>query len=371
MAELFSPIALRQLTLDNRIVVSPMCQYSARDGSATDWHLMHLGQFAVSGCGLVIIEATHVERRGRITHGCLGLYSDENEASLKRVVDFCREHGSARIGMQLSHSGRKGSAKLPWEGRGRPLQDSEGAWGTVGCSGIAYDEGWPAPEALDQPGIDTVIRAHADAAVRAQRIGIDLLELHAAHGYLLHEFLSPITNRRDDRYGGSLTNRMRFVLEVFEGVRRVWPSDRALGARISATDWIDGGWNVEESVVLCRELKSLGCDYVTVSSGGLSMAQKIAIGEGHQVPLASRIRKEADVPVMAVGMIFRPEHAEAIVAGKQADMIAIARGMLFDPHWTWRAAAVLDARICAPPQYIRAQRSAWLREQSVRAGGQR
>lgn len=330
---------------------------------------MHLGQFAVSGCGLVIIEATHVERRGRITHGCLGLYSDDNEAALKRVVDFCREHGTARIGMQLSHSGRKGSAKLPWEGRGNPLQAHEEPWGTVGCSGIPYDDGWPQPEALDPAGIDTVIRAHADAAVRALRLGIDLLELHAAHGYLLHEFLSPITNRRTDRYGGSLANRMRFVLEVFEAVRQVWPQDRPLGARISATDWIDGGWNVEESVTLCRELKALGCDYVTVSSGGLSMAQQIAIGEGHQVPLATRIRCEVDVPVMAVGMIFRPEHAESIVAGKEADMVAIARGMLFEPHWTWRAAAALGAQVSGPPQYIRAQRSRWLREQSAGAEG--
>lgn len=363
MPGLFSPIELRQLTLDNRIVVSPMCQYSATDGSATDWHLMHLGQFAISGCGLVIIEATHVEARGRITHGCLGLYSDENEAALKRVVEFCQQNGFAKIGMQLSHSGRKGSAKRPWEGRGQPLQDNEAAWQTVSCSGIPYSDDWPAPAALDLAGIEDVKQAHVDAAIRADRIGIDLLELHAAHGYLLHEFLSPLTNKRTDRYGGSQKNRRRFVVEIFESVRKVWPAEKPLGIRISATDWVDGGWTIEESAALCSELKRLGCDYVTVSSGGLSGAQKIAISEGHQVGFATHIRTETDLPVMAVGMINRPEHADQIIASGESDMIAIARGMLFDPHWTWRAAVALDAEIRTPPQYIRAHSSKWLRSQ--------
>lgn len=363
MANLFSPIKLRQMTLDNRITVSPMCQYSAENGSATDWHLMHLGQFAISGCGLVIVEATHVEARGRITHGCLGLYSDENEAALKRVVDFCHNNGFAKIGVQLSHSGRKGSAKRPWEGRGQPLEKYEEPWQTVGCSGIAYNNEWPAPLSLDQDGIDTVIRAHTDTAIRANRIGVDLLELHAAHGYLLHEFLSPLTNTRNDNYGGSPENRRRFVLEIFESVRASWPAEKPFGARISAMDWIDGGWNIEESIVLCRELKNLGCDYITISSGGLSMEQKITIGEGHQVPFATQIREAVDIPVMAVGMINRPHHAEQIIANGEADMIAIARGMLFDPHWTWRAATVLEADIKTPPQYIRAHSSKWLREQ--------
>jgi 2,4-dienoyl-CoA reductase-like NADH-dependent reductase (Old Yellow Enzyme family) len=361
MADLFSPITLRQLTLENRIAVSPMCQYSAKDGSASDWHLMHLGQFAISGTGLVIIEATHVEPRGRITSSCLGLYSDDNEAALKRVVDFCHAHGSAKIGLQLSHAGRKGSAKRPWDGRGQPLTEDEGAWETVGCSGIPFSKGWPASSPLDERGLSEVKQAHVDAAFRAQRIGIDLLELHAAHGYLLHEFMSPLGNTRIDRYGGSVENRIRFVLEIFGDVRQAWPTEKPFGTRISATDWIDGGWDIEDAIVLCRELKSLGCDYITVSSGGLSPAQKIEIGEGHQVPLAARIREAVDIPVMAVGMINRPAHAQDIIATGEADMIAIARGMLFDPHWTWRAAAELKADFQAPPQYIRAKKSKWLR----------
>ena len=366
MADLFSPISLRALTLQNRIVVSPMCQYSAQDGSASDWHIMHLGQFAISGAGLVIVEATHVEPRGRITHGCLGLYSDDNEAALKRVVEFCHTHGFASIGLQLSHAGRKGAAKRPWDGRGQPLTQKEGAWETVGCSAIPFSEDWPTPVPLDEHGLAAVKQAHADAAVRAHRIGIDLLELHAAHGYLLHEFMSPLTNKRRDGYGGSLENRIRLILEIFEDVRQVWPIEKPFGTRISATDWIDGGWNIEEAIVLCRELKARGCDYITVSSGGLSPAQKVEIGEGHQVPMAARIRQDVDIPVMAVGMINRPAHAQEIVASGEADMIAIARGMLFDPHWTWRAAAELGADFHAPPQYIRAKKSRWLRSTARR-----
>ena len=361
MTLLFTPLRLRDLEIPNRITVSPMCQYSAVDGSATDWHLMHLGKFAVSGVGMLSIEATHVEPRGRITRGCLGLYSDENEAALARIVAFCREHGFARIGMQLSHSGRKGSAKLPWEERGMPLAPSEGAWGTVGCSGLPYADGWPAPEPLDAAGLATVRDAHVSAAVRADRIGIDVLELHAAHGYLLHEFLSPLSNRRSDGYGGTAENRLRYVLETFEAVRAHWPAAKPMGTRISATDWVDGGWSADDAIVLCRELRALGCDYITVSSGGLSPAQKIPVGEGHQVALASRIRREAEIPVIAVGMIYRPAHAAEIIDEGHADMVALARGMLFDPHWTWRAAAELGADIAFPPQYIRAYKSNWLR----------
>jgi len=366
MSALFSPFRMRGVELPNRITVSPMCQYSAVDGCASDWHLMHLGQFAVSGVGMVVIEATHVERRGRITHGCLGLYSDENEAALARVVGFCRERGFAKVGMQLSHSGRKGSAKRPWEGRGEALVPAEGAWTTVGCSGLPFADGWPAPEPLDAAGVKTVIAAHADSAARADRIGVDVLELHAAHGYLLHEFMSPLTNRRTDGYGGSLENRMRLVLEIFEAVRGRWPADKPVGTRISALDWIDGGWSIDEAVVLCRELRRLGCDYITVSSGGLSPAQRVPIGEGHQVSLAARIRREADIPVIAVGMIYRPQHAEKIIADGDADMVAIARGMLFDPHWAWRAAAALGAQVQFPPQYVRGYRSRWL--QALAAG---
>ena len=366
MSALFSGFEMRGVALANRITVSPMCQYSAVDGSASDWHLMHLGKFAVSGVGMLVIEATHVERRGRITHGCLGLYSDDNEAALARIVAFCRNHGNCKIGLQLSHSGRKGSAKLPWEERGAPLTPAEGDWPTVGCSGLPFADGWPAPEPLDTAGIDAIIAAHADAALRANRIGVDVLELHAAHGYLLHEFLSPLSNRRRDNYGGSLENRMRLVLETFEAVHAQWPTEKPVGARISATDWLDGGWTLDEAVVLCRELKALGCDYITVSSGGLSPVQRIPIGEGHQVPLAARIRRDAEIPVIAVGMIYRPAHAERIIAEGQADMVALARGMLFDPHWAWRAAAALGAEVAFPPQYVRGYKSGWL--QSLAAG---
>ena len=366
MSALFSILQLREAELPNRITVSPMCQYSAVDGSASDWHLMHLGQFAVSGVGMLVIEATHVEARGRITHGCLGLYSDENEAALARIVAFCHKHGACKIGMQLSHSGRKGSAKLPWEERGAPLAPAEGAWPTVGCSGLPFADEWPVPEPLDALGVKDVIAAHANAALRADRIGVDVLELHAAHGYLLHEFLSPLSNRRRDGYGGSIENRMRLVLEIFEAVRARWPVEKPLGTRISATDWLDGGWTIDDAVILCRELKASGCDYITVSSGGLSPAQIIPIGEGHQVPLAARIRRDADIPVIAVGMIYRPAHAEQIIADGQADMVALARGMLFDPHWTWRAAAALGADVAFPPQYVRAYKSHWLR--SLAAG---
>jgi len=361
MSVLFSPFRMRGVALPNRITVSPMCQYSAIDGAASDWHLMHLGQFAVSGVGMVTIEATHVEPRGRITHGCLGLYSDATEAALARVVAFCRQHGFARIGLQLSHSGRKGSAKRPWEGRGAPLAPQEGAWTTVGCAGLPFADGWPVPVPLDAAEIATVIAAHADAAARADRIGVDVLELNAAHGYLLHEFLSPITNRRRDGYGVSLENRMRLVLETFEAVRARWPADKPLGTRISATDWLEDGWALEDAVILCRALKALGCDYITVSSGGLSPAQRIPLGEGHQLPLAARIRRDAAIPVIAVGMINRPAHAEAIVTEGEADLVALARGMLFDPHWTWRAAAALGADIPYPPQYVRGYKSPWLR----------
>ena len=370
MTALFSPLRLRGMEISNRITVSPMCQYSATDGSASDWHLMHLGKFAVSGVGMLVIEATHVEARGRITPGCLGLYSDANEAALARIVAFCKEHGFARIGMQLSHSGRKGSARLPWEERGAPLTAKDGAWPTVGVSGLPFAEGWPDPTPLDTAGLETVKTAHVDAARRANRIGIDVIELHAAHGYLLHEFLSPLSNRRDDAYGGSLQNRIRYVLETFEAVRAVWPADKPMGTRISATDWIDGGWTLDEAVVLCRELRALGCDYITVSSGGLSPAQKVPIGEGHQVELAARIRRDADIPVIAVGMIYRPKHAEEIIADGHADMVALARGMLFDPHWTWRAAAELGAQVPFPPQYVRAYKSSWLQAQAAGGDGE-
>ena len=365
---LFSPIALRGLSLPNRIVVSPMCQYSAVDGSATDWHLMHLGQFAISGAGLVIIEATHVEARGRITHGCLGLYSDDNERAIKRVVDFCRSAGSAKIGMQISHSGRKGSTRLPWIGRGEALGAGEQPWETIAPSAVPHVPGWPAPRALDAEGLAIAKAAHVEATRRAARIGIDLIELMVAHGYFLHEFLSPLSNKRSDGYGGSLENRMRYPLEVFAAMRAAWPADRPMGVRHSVTDWVDGGWTPDEAAVFAARLKDLGCDFLTASTGGLSVEQKIPIGEGHQVEFARRLRDASGLPAMAVGMIFDPRHAERIIQQGDADFVAMARGMLSDPHWAWRAAAALDAEVDYPVQYIRAYKSSWLRSQR-RANG--
>jgi 2,4-dienoyl-CoA reductase-like NADH-dependent reductase (Old Yellow Enzyme family) len=359
---LFSRTALRDMTVSNRIVISPMCQYSAIDGSATDWHLVHLGQMAMSGAGLLILEATHVEARGRITPKCLGLYSDENEIALSRVIAFCREHGSAKLGIQLSHAGRKGSARLPWDQRGAPLDAADGGWPTLSCSGIRRGNGWPVPETLDAAGLQAVKAAHVDATRRADRLGLDLIEVNAAHGYLLHEFLSPYSNRREDAYGGDLENRMRYPLDVFAAMRAAWPDDKPMGMRISATDWLEGGWDVDQSVIFCGKLKALGCDFIAVSSGGLSLDQVIPLDEGHQVPFAEKIRAEAQIPTMAVGMIYQPRHADSIIAEQQADFVAMARGMLFHPHWPWRAAAALDADVDYPPQYVRAYKSKWLRD---------
>ena len=359
-APLFSPLTLRGLTIPNRVVVGPMCQYSAVNGDASDWHLMHLGQYAKSGAGLVITESAHVEPIGRITHGCLGLYSDANEEALGRVVDFCHTHGTAKLGVQLSHAGRKGSTRLPWEGRAAPL-DAEG-WDTVGASGQPRAEGWPRPAPLDNAGMDRVRRAHVDAVTRAGRIGFDLVELVMAHGYLLHEFLSPLSNHRTDTHGGDLNNRMRFPLSVFTAMRAAWPKDKPFGVRVSATDWVDGGWTPDNTIVLANALKKLGCDYVAVSTGGLSLDQKIALGEGHQISFAARIRKAAGLPVMAMGMIEDPLHANRIIDDGDADMVALARAMLSDPHWPWRAAAALGEDVNYPPQYLRGYRSKWLRE---------
>ena len=265
---LFSPLELRGLTLNNRIAVSSMCQYAAENGSAVDWHLMHLGQFSMGAAGLVMTEATAVSAAGRITPKCLGLYSDENEAALKRVIDFCRQYGVTPMGIQLAHAGRKGSAQVPLDG-GQPLSANENPWTTVAPSAIPFGPDWHVPQALSREGLAAVRAEFVAATERAVRIGFDLAELHSAHGYLLHQFLSPLSNQRSDEYGGKLENRMRFPLEVFEAVRAAWPDDKPLGIRISATDWIEGGWTVEESVVFAGELKSLGCDFIDVSSGAL------------------------------------------------------------------------------------------------------
>jgi 2,4-dienoyl-CoA reductase-like NADH-dependent reductase (Old Yellow Enzyme family) len=355
---LFSPLALRGVELPNRVVVSPMCQYMSQDGDANDWHQMHLGQFAMGAAGLVITEATHVSPVGRISHRCLGLYSDANEAALARVIEFCRRYGVAKLGIQLAHSGRKGSVHPPAQG-GKPLAPDEQPWTTVAPSAIAFGPGWHVPEALTRAGLAQVKQQFVDATRRATRIGFDLAELHVGHGYLLHEFLSPLSNRRDDEYGGATANRMRFPLEVFEAVRAVWPDDRALGVRVSATDWVEGGWTPEETVDFAHALKALGCDFLDVTSGQLDPRQQIPLAPGYNVPFSERVRKETGMLTMAVGMITRAAQAEQIVAAGQADLVAIARAMMDDPRWAWHAARELGAQTPYAANYGRCHPSVW------------
>jgi 2,4-dienoyl-CoA reductase-like NADH-dependent reductase (Old Yellow Enzyme family) len=352
---LFDPIALRALTLPNRIVVSPMCQYSADEGCATDWHLIHWGQMLLSGAGMMTIEATAVTADGRITPGCLGLYDDATERALRdRLSRARRQAPPMAVALQLAHAGRKGSSQRPWEG-GALIPPATGGWTPVAPSAIPHGAGEAPPAALDAAGLVRVKDAFVTAAKRAEAIGIDALELHLAHGYLLHEFLSPLANRRDDAYGGGRGGRMRFPLEVFDAVRAAWPRERPLGARISATDWMDGGWTLEDSIALALELKARGCDWIDVSSAGISPLQKItSTGPGVHVPFARAIRSATGVTTMAVGLITEPKHAEAIVAGGDADMVAMARAFLRDPRWPWRAAAELGATVRGAPQYWRA-----------------
>lgn len=351
-AALFSPFALRDVVLSNRIVVSPMAQYSAVNGCATEWHLMHYGSLAVSGAGLVVFEATSVHPEARLSPGDLGLYSDDNEAALARVVAFCRAHGSARLGLQLQHAGRKGSVTVAWEGQ-REIPREQGGWTIRSADAIAYP-GRSTPERLDRDAIGRLIACYVAAARRADRLGFDLLELHGAHGYLLHNFLSPLSNRREDEYGGGLEGRMRFVLEVFQAVREAWPPHKPIGVRLSATDWAEGGWTIADTVVLAQRLKALGCDYVTASSGGTVPTQRIPVAPGYQVPFAARVRREAGIAAIAVGLITEPRQAEEIVASGAADLVALGRAMLYEPRWPWRAAVELGESVAYPPQYRRA-----------------
>jgi 2,4-dienoyl-CoA reductase-like NADH-dependent reductase (Old Yellow Enzyme family) len=350
--QLFTPFPMRGLTLANRVVVSPMCQYSAEDGSATDWHLIHLGQLSLGGMGLLITEACAVSPEGRISPADLGLYSDANEAALARVIAACRKYGSPALGIQLAHAGRKASSNPPWEGGGPVAQ---GGWETVAPSAVPFGEGWPTPRALDRAGLDKIVRDFVEATQRAQRLGLDLIELHAAHGYLLHEFLSPLSNRRTDEYGGSLENRMRFPLEVFDAIREVWPSDKPLGVRISAVDHTPDGWQLEDSVAFARALKARGCDYVDASSGAIAKGIRIDSGPGYQVRYAQEVRERSGVPTCAVGLITDPHQAEQIIRSGQADLVALARGFLDDPRWVWHAAKALGADVPYPPQYARAK----------------
>ena len=346
------------MALANRVSVAAMCQYSASAGCMTDWHLQHLGNLSLSGAAMLAIEATGVTAEGRITHGCTGLYSDANETAMKRVVDFVRTISPIHLGIQLAHAGRKASAQRPWEGRG-PLRSDEGAWQTIAPSPIALAPGWPTPAALDESGMNAVVDAFVAATNRAARIGFDFVEIHSTHGYLLSEFLSPLANRRTDDFGGSLANRMRFPLEVARAVRRAWPRDKALGAKISGTDFAEGGWTVEDAVVYARELKALGCDYVTVSGGGVVLDAKVPVGPGYQVPYAERVKREAGITTGSVGLISAPQHAEEIVATGKADFVSLARAMLYDPRWPWHAAAALGAEVKYPVQYERAHPKLW------------
>ncbi len=355
MSQLFQPWRLGSLAMDNRIVVAPMCQYSAEDGSATDWHLIHLGHLALSGAGLLVIEATAVSPEARITPADLGLYSDANEAALARVLAAIRAWSPMPLAIQLAHAGRKASCRVPWEG-GRAIRAGEPhGWQVEAPSATPYAEGDDAPMALDAAGLARVREAFVATARRAARLGLQGIELHGAHGYLLHEFLSPLSNQRDDQYGGSLENRMRFPLEVFDAVRAAFPQERPVWMRVSATDWVEGGWDIEGTLAFAHALKARGCAAIHVSSGGLSPRQAITPAPGYQVPFAKRIKAETGLPTIAVGLITEPEHAEAIVATDEADAVAIARAALYDPRWPWHAAAILEAQVTAPPQYLRSQ----------------
>lgn len=353
--KLFSPISIGRLDLSNRIVIAPMCQYSAQDGRMTEWHAAHLGSLAQSGAGILTIEATGVTPEGRISYGDVGLYDDACEEAMAHVLDGIRKWSDMPIAIQLGHAGRKASTEVPWKGGAQILPDAPGGWKTVAPSAIAFSPGADAPTALDHAGLDRILTAFADASRRAAKLGIDAVQIHAAHGYLLHQFLSPLSNQRTDEYGGSLENRMRFPLAVFEAVRKAFPADRPVTVRVSATDWVDGGWDVDQTVIFARELEARGCAAIHVSSGGLHIDQKISIGPSYQVPFARAVKQAVSMPVIAVGLITEYEQAEAILGTGDADMIAIARGALYDPRWPWHAAAYFGETIEVSPQYLRCQ----------------
>jgi 2,4-dienoyl-CoA reductase-like NADH-dependent reductase (Old Yellow Enzyme family) len=358
MSALFSPIKLAGLEVPNRVVVAPMCQYSADDGVGTDWHTTHLGMLANSGAGMLVIEATHVERRGRITHGCLGLYSDDCESMLARVVAHCHRIGTAKMCIQLAHAGRKASSQRPWEGA-KALSEEEDPWQTIGPSALPFGPGWHTPKAMTEDDMAKVTKAFTDAAKRSLRIGFDAIELHFAHGYLLHSFVSPLANKRNDQYGGSFEGRMRFPMEVVKSVRAAVPREVPLGARITGTDWIDGGLNGDDAVAAAKMLKDAGLDYIDVSSGNITPDSRWPSDAGFNVPIAERVRREAGIATRVVGMIAGAKQADDIVASGKADMVAMARAFLDDPHWGWHAAAALGAEVARPPQYARSAPKLW------------
>jgi 2,4-dienoyl-CoA reductase-like NADH-dependent reductase (Old Yellow Enzyme family) len=353
-ATLFSPFELGSLKLDNRIIISPMCQYSAVDGSASAWHRTHIGNLSQSGASLMLLEATAVEAAGRITPYCLGLYSDANEAALASVLDEVRQFSDMPIGIQLCHAGRKSSSEPPWRG-GAQIALEDGGWRAYGPSALPQSEGEIPPLELDRGGLKRIRDAFVESAQRAARLDLAAIELHFAHGYLLHQFLSPVANQRNDEYGGSPENRMRFPLEIFDAVRAVWPAGKPLGVRVSATDWVEGGWDIEQTIELARRLHERGCDWIDVSTGGVSPRQKIPVGPHYQIPFARAVREATGMKTIGVGLITDAAEADKVIRDGDADLIALARAVLWDPRWPWHAAAELGATVKAAPQYWRCE----------------
>lgn len=332
-----------------------MCQYSSEDGCASDWHIIHLGTLALSGAGLLLLEATAVEARGRISHADLGLWDDATEAALDRVLRIVRTYSRIPIGVQLAHAGRKASTRRPWDGGGFLAADEPNGWQTISASAEAFNPGEPVPVEATEADIDEIVEAFASSARRADRLGLDTIEVHGAHGYLIHQFLSPLSNHRTDLYGGSLENRMRLALRVFDAVRAAFPSSKPVGMRVSATDWVEGGWDLDQTIALAKALEARRCAYIDVSTAGNSPLQKITLAPGYQVPFAAGVKRAVSIPVFAVGLITDPQQAEDIIANGEADAIALARAILYDPRWPWHAAVKLGGRVDAPPQYLRCE----------------
>ena len=353
MSALFSPLKLRELTLPNRIVVAPMCQYSAQSGRANGWHFAHLVSLSISGAAMLCLEGTAVEPIGRITPGDLGLWDDATEGALKPVIEEIRRRSPIALTLQLAHAGRKASSEVPWKG-GQFIPVAQGGWVPDAPSPVPHSAGETIPQGLDLAGLDRIRTAFSSAARRAMRLGFDAIEIHGAHGYLIHEFLSPLANFRSDDYGGSLENRMRFPLEVFEAVRAEVPAGKPVGVKVSAVDWVPGGWDIEQTVRYAQELKRRGADWLTCSSAGVSPQQKIPTAENYQVPFAQAVKRDSGLASVAIGLITGARHAEAIIESGKADLVALARAMLYDPRWPWHAAAELGATVEAPPQYWRA-----------------
>lgn len=351
---LFSPLNIRNITLKNRITVSPMCQYSSEDGFANDWHLVHLGSRAVGGAGLVMTEATAVSPEGRISPEDLGIWKDDHIANLKRITTFIEQQGSI-AGIQLAHAGRKASTSSEWKGGGKPVCASAGGWTPVAPSAIPFDENSLIPESLTANGIHQVVTCFAEAADRAYKAGFKVIEIHAAHGYLIHEFLSPLSNKRTDEYGGSFENRIRLLLEIIAAVREVWPEDHPVFVRISATDWAENGWDIDQSVILATLLKNKGVDLIDVSSGGLAFHARMVIGYGYQLPMATKIKRESGILTGTVGLITDPIQAETILRNDDADLIFLGREFLRDPYFALHAANTVGTDTAWPVQYQRAK----------------